>query len=527
MKKHYLHRTAISLAAFFLLANSSALARAANGGLSPAGRESGEPKLVVTIVIDQFRADTLLRWRDRFSANGFRRLMSQGAVFPFAQYPVLQNMTCPGHTMILTGSVPAQNHIPLNEWYDSRLKKKIYCTDDAKDGISPRRAEGDTLGDEMKLRWATSKIVSISFKDRAAVMLGGHAADAAYWFNDETLKFESSTYYRNRSPQMENFVPSMQPAKDSVLEWKNTNGSRSFGHKMTWGTHEGFSNPLTLDLTLAATEKAMDLHQLGRHATPDLLAVSLSTHDFIGHRYGPDSAEVEDLTLYEDQILAQLFEVIEKRVPGGMKNVWVMFTADHGASPLAEHAIEIGIDAGRINEKDHMKELNTALTDKFGKCAEGWIAAYKSFNFYYSTECLQKLAEKKKSLEDEAVRLMKSWPGVAVIYTRTEYDSGRYTATFESQVKKSYVPGISGDLVLIPRPFWYEADGAPSTHMTSYTYDRTVPLVFMGQPFKKGVYSTMAQVIDGAPTLAHALRVLAPSLSEGRVLSEMLAPEKL
>lgn len=485
------------------------------------------PKLVLTIVIDQFRADTLLRWRDRFVSGGFRRLMDQGAVYPFAQYPVLQNMTCPGHSMILTGSVPAQNHIPLNDWYDPKLKKTTYCVDDDKDGISPRRLEGDTLGDEMKLHWSESKVVTVSFKDRAAVMLGGHAADAAYWFNDETLKFESSSYYRNRSGEMDSFVPKSLPALGTELIWKNSKGSRNFEHKMKWGTKEGFSNPITLDLTLAATEKALEIHHLGQHSTPDLLAVSFSTHDFIGHRYGPDSAEVEDLTLYEDLLLAQLFKIVEKRVPGGMKNVWVMFTADHGASPLAEHAIEVGIEAGRISQKDHVKELNAQIAQAFGACADGWVAGYKSFNFYYSPACLQSIGAKKVEMEKEAIRLIKTWPGVAEVFSRTQFDNAHYPANWESALKKSYVPGISGDLVLIPRPFWYEADGAPSTHMTSYNYDRSVPLVLMGSAFKKGVYSTPAQVIDAAPTLAFALRILAPSLSEGRVLSEIIVPERL
>lgn len=485
------------------------------------------PRLVVTIVIDQFRADLLMRFSDKFKKTGFRRLMDQGAVFPFAQYPTLQNMTCPGHTMILTGTVPARNGIPLNDWWNPETKRLTYCAEDPEFGLSPRNMNGDTLGDEMKLRWPSAKVVGVALKDRAAIMLAGKAADAAYWYDEEQLQWVTSSYYKNASPKMKNWNAPGTPKKGDAILWKNSLGSRPFEHKYNWGTEEALSHPMSLDQARAATEAAFEAHGLGQDEIPDLLAFSISTHDLAGHRYGPDSAEIEDMTLQEDRVLSDFFAFLDKKVPGGLENVWIFFTADHGVAPTVERAKELGLDAGRMNQKENLKQLNALLKEKFGSCHGGdWIPGVKSFNFYWDLDCLTTARMQKKEVERFAKDQMLMWKGVENVFTRAEYEAGRLPAAFETQIKKSYVPGTSGDIVIIPKPFWYE-QGPPATHVTSYTYDRTVPLIFFGKPFKAGVYSTQAWVTDAAPTLAHALRVIAPAMTEGRVLSEALKPEKL
>ena len=512
-----------SLAIVLLLSLAFAQATAAKNNSS----KNATPRLILTIVVDQFRADELLRWKSQFQKGGYREFLDHGAVFPFAHYTTLQNMTCPGHAMILTGSLPAKNGIPLNEWFNTQTKKSVYCAEDAEFGLSPRSLQGSTLGDEMKLHWPTSKVIGVSLKDRASIMLAGRGANAAYWLDGETLNWTTSGYYKNVLPTFKTWRPTGAPKRDDMLLWKNTLGSRAFEHKVKWGTGAGFTHPESMKQTLQMAEAVVDAYGLGQKDTPDLLAVSFSTHDLAGHQFGPDSPEVEDMTLQEDHVIAEFFHALDRKIPGGMKNVWVLFTADHGVAPLVETAKELGLDAGRIDSAAVMKELNQQIRERFGSCRNGeWLLSVHSFHFYWDPDCILSARGQKKDVERFAKDHLTTLPGVAAVFTRWDYENGHLPPTFENEINRSFVPGISGELVLIPKAFWYE-DGHPATHMTSYTYDRTVPLILMGTPFKPGVYAGGAQVIDAAPTLAHALRILAPALNEGRVLQECLMPEKL
>ena len=492
-------------------------------GLAARTQSPAAPKLILALVVDQFRSDALFHWQDRFTAHGYNLLLEKGAVYPFAQYPVLQNMTCPGHAMILTGSVPAQNGIALNQWFNAASKKHVYCVEDPEFGISPRALRGSTLGDEMKLRWPESKVVGVSFKDRAAVMLAGHGANAAYWYDEENFRWGSSSYYKGISNKMKAFHAPHGLKKDEEFKWASNFGSRKFEKSLKWGSPQSFASQASLDETFAAAKAAIEAHELGHGTTPDLLGLSLSTHDYVGHTYGPNSPEIEEITLAEDHALDEFFSYLDKQIPGGLKNVWILFTADHGAAPTVEEAKSVGLDAGRIDYKTRIKELNARLKDIFGVCKSGdWIAGYDSFHLYFDIDCALSLGARHSELYAATKTFILRWEGVADVFTRVDAENNFYPPRFEKQIKASYFPPTSGDLIIIPKPFWYELSGAPATHITSYVYDRTVPMIFVGSPFKSGIYSDHALVTDAAPTLAHVLRINAPALSEGQVLGEIL-----
>jgi len=525
------------------------------------------PKLVLVIAIDQFRSDYLTRFQDRFlpaSANskvgGFGYLMKKGAYFPFGQYDMLQNMTGPGHATILSGAYPYQSGISLNYWYDTKTGKEVYCAEDEKSttvgiskakphvGTSPRNSFATTVGDELKNAGYASKVISIALKDRASIYMGGHRADLSLWFDSDNFKWVSSDYYLPEG-KLPEWVAQLnnQVGKEEgkVGQWKvsgpptglsTENGDIKLGrylkpdfgtkfpHAMHLGTKEVLNSPLGATITVDAAEKAIEAYGLGKGKGPDLLAVSFSSHDYVGHAFGPNSLEMEEMTLAEDQMLSRLFNYVNAKVPGGLQNVLIVLTADHGIPPSPELLQKARIDAGRVDEKKLADEMNVALLDKFGKPSSGkWVEHVEEMNFYLNPKAFGERKVARAEVEATFKELLKAKvPALAQVITSSDYDKRILPpGMFERQAKKTYFPGRSGDVIGLLRPFYFSGD-ATVTHMTGYSYDRTVPLMFVGRNIRPGVFSTPAEVVDIAPTLAFLLGTIPPNLSEGRVLSEIL-----
>ena len=279
-----------------------------------------KPKLIVVIVIEQFRADYLTRFPEKFlsatgpktSVGGFRYLMSNGAYFPMAKFDFLQNMTCPGHAAIMTGSSPSRTHIPLNEWIDRESSKRRYCVADDVDGLSPRQLQGTTVGDEIKNTGAPSRSVSLALKDRAAILLGGHRSDISFWIDKGA--WTSSNYYGKKLPvwlASENERLKKDLDKDYV--WGAQKAKR--------GALESYALPYGAEITTDAAIAALRGAGLGKSGTTDVLTLSYSTHDILGHAVGPNAQEMESLTIAEDKEIARLLNAIKAEVPGGLKTV--------------------------------------------------------------------------------------------------------------------------------------------------------------------------------------------------------------
>lgn len=468
------------------------------------------PKLIVVLVVDQLRGDFLTRFKDRFlpagtaTAPGGFRFLTSGAWYPFAEYDVLQSMTCPGHAMILTGARPAALGIGTNDWFDPATKKLVYCVDDAVDGFSPRRLRSTTLGDELKGASPKSQVAAISVKDRSAIMLGGHRANVALWVGREG-RWETSSYYGKA------------PAWVDGL-----NAAIAKGPKPDFDKPSAETAAVGVEWTFEAALKASRELKLGRDSDTDLLAISLSTHDVLGHALGPNSPEMEKLTLIEDKEISKFLRALAKDL-GGLDDTWLVLTSDHGAPPSPEEAQKLGLQAGRFDYLSLYRRINQRLGDRFGSTKEEWIIGTRLFHFFLNQDLIRRKKLDLREVENEARAAMREEPGVHDVFTRGDHVARAYPpGTLGEQVKNSYVDGQSGDLVLIPRPFFLEASKSlRTTHITGWSYDRAVPLAIWGKSFKAGVFSG-GKIVDLAPTLAFSLGILPPAMNEGRVLGEAL-----
>src|SRR5216684_2370664 len=336
-----------------------------------------KPKLVLAIAIDQFRYDYLTRYRGEYT-GGLNRLLTKGAVFTNANYEHAPTVTAIGHSTFLSGALPCVSGIVANEWFERASGKKVTSvTDDSvkllggssEGGASPRRLLVSTLGDEMKIAsGGKTHVIGISLKDRSAILPVGHMADGAFWVEAKTGAIVSSTYYFPDLPAWVKDLNGSKPAdKYAGLEWA--------GHKMLQAGGDGFyaslpATPFSNEIIELIAERAIVSEKLGKHENTDLLAVSFSANDYVGHAFGPDSPEAHETAVRTDKLFDKFFRYLEAQV--GMQNVLVVLTADHGAAPLPELSIERRIGGGRMPSATVVADaVQAALDQRFGKAK--WI----------------------------------------------------------------------------------------------------------------------------------------------------------
>lgn len=523
----------------------------------------GSPKLVVVIVVDQFRYDFLERFADLFGNGGFRRLMNQGALFTNANFSFVPTFTACGHAAIFSGSVPAQNGIVGNNWFDREAGKvRVMVSDDmarqvtgkgaeGETGVaSPRALIGTTIGDQMRLATnLRSKVVAVSFKDRSAVLPGGQRPNGAFWFSESIGEFVSSDYYSRELPQwVRKFNTTTRPDKYFGAKWERllpaeayargqasnldlqTSSSlgKSFPHTVTGGEdkpgpkfYRSFVvTPFASEYLKEFGKTAIEAEQLGADAFTDLFSISFSSPDLAGHYYGPDSQEVIDTFVRLDRAIADLLDFIDRRV--GLRNTIVAVTGDHGVAPVPEYAKALGFDAERVESSAVTEAANSALTARFG---EGkWVQAFVNDQLYLD----QKVIADRKADPAEAERIAGEAAlarrGVVDFFTRTQIVGGFMPDT---QIARRVVNGFnrkrSGDVWVITRPFWFFVEfGLPTTHGSPYSYDTHVPVILFGAGVRPGRYNAECTPSDIAPTLAVLLGVEQPSNRVGRVLVEAI-----
>lgn len=496
------------------------------------------PSLIVLVVIDQFRADYLSRFESKFlpavqsngSLGGFRYLMSHGAYFPQAKYQVLNSVTAVGHATISTGSYPYQSGIIANSWLDRSLNQEVYCVqDDAsplvggdhekkESGRSPRNLIGTTLGDQLKLSYSDSHVVSLSLKDRSAILLGGHSADLAFWFDRKMGQWTTSEFYLPSRKLPEWLTQLNQRLKPMIQKTDESTEYTSL--------KDFLATPAGNEMTVQTFETALKSLNLGRGKAVDLLAVSLSSHDMAGHRYGPNSVQLEEMTLSDDQTLSKILNAVKGHMPRGLKDVLVVLTADHGVAPNEDTLRSLRIPTEKINVKTLKANLERELEIHFGKkMSEPWILDISTLQIYLNRSGLIKAGIEIASVESYVRDLLKTMPGLAHILSSSDFSGGHLPpGKFSLQAHHTYFPGRSGDLMMITKPFVSIELGSSraANHLTGYSYDQTVPIIFLGAAFKRGVFPEAIEVVDIAPTLAWVAGVIPPSSSEGRVVSEAL-----
>jgi predicted AlkP superfamily pyrophosphatase or phosphodiesterase len=527
-----------------------ALGLALGSGPAAAQAPAPRPRLVVAIAVDQLRADYMDRFRPFFATGGFNLFLQRGARFAAARYEHATTSTCPGHAVILTGSYGTVNGIIGNDWYDAKAGREEYCAADTTvkligadlEGRSPRNLKGATVGDLLKVSTGgRTRVVTVSAKDRSAIMLGGHLADAAYWMED-TL-FVTSTYYRSDMPRWarefnasgkvsshfgkrwERLLPAaayeMVGPDDVPTESDEAGMGRTFPHPVD-GAEAFDQSPYSNEAVAEFAMRAVTAEALGRDTVTDLLGISFSANDRVGHGYGPDSHEVMDVTLRLDRTLARLFGFLDRTV--GLANVVMVLTADHGVAPLPEVFARLhpGASARRFHPAVVDTVVEAALTRRYGAAAPRWVVHHDQPQLYLDLAALRAKGIAIPEAERVARDAVLSVPGVHEALTATELTAARAAGARTGEVY-SFYPGHSGNIYYQMAPYILVDDESAGTgHGTPWAYDQQVPLLLFGSRIAPGTRWTPAAVADIAPTLSALLGLTAPAGSQGRVLTEAL-----
>lgn len=523
------------------------------------------PKLVVAIVIDQFRYDYLERFGDLFGAGGFRRLVSEGALFTNAHYDYVPTFTAPGHAAIFTGSVPAQNGIVGNNWFDREMGKVRVMVSDTSaravsdngvatdaGSVSPRAMIGTTISDQIRLsNNFQSKVIAVSFKDRSAILPGGHKPNGAFWFNNKTGAFVSSDYYFTELPAwVRQFNRTERPDKYFGAKWERALKDEAYrraqadnlaiqtsplGSKFPYVVTGGEEKPgskfyAAFELTPFASDylanfakAAVEAESLGSDQFPDMLSISFSTPDLVGHAYGPDTQEVLDTYIRLDRVIADLLNYIDRRV--GLANTLLFMTADHGVAPVPEHMRSLGFDADRLSPKPLVEAVEKALAARFG--GEKWVLAFVNDQLYLDHNLMRERKVDAVEAERVAGEAVMGVPGVVNYFTRAQIVEGRMPLTdLARRVTNGFNRARSGDVWVIAKPFSFFTEGLyATTHGSPYSYDTHIPVLFFGAGIRAGRYNRESTPSDIAPTVAALLGVEPPSNKVGRVLVEAIASE--
>ena len=508
-------------------------------GASFGSAYNARPKLVVIVVIDQFRADYLERYRDQWGEGGFRLLLEHGADFTDCNYNYANTRTAPGHSTLLTGAYSNGHGIMANKWWDPQKKKMVTSVEDdgttlvglasSGPGASPHNLLADTLGDELKLATqGKARVFGVALKDRAAILPAGFAGNGAYWIDQKTGTWITSTYYRSDLPKWaQDFNDSKRSEKYLNQDWKDSDGKVLRTTKPAEGKLDSFyelvgSTPYGNDYEFEFARELVTSEKLGNGPATDLLIVSLSANDILGHKAGPDSAEMQAMAMAMDRQLAGFFEFLGHQL--GLANVWIALSADHGVAPLPQVAAKLRLPAAGLAADKMRSQVNTALSARFAHPAE----YLKNFDYplaWLNSDAFAAIKIKEEDAE-RAVGDALTQIGLRAYYTRSQLERGD-VPTSETGLKylHSYSPLGGWYVIGVPIPF---AVGSSSgtDHTSPYTYDTHVPLAFYGLPFQPGTYRTHAEPVDLAATLASLLGINAPTHSLGRVLTEILAPPR-
>ncbi len=505
--------------------------------------EQQKPKIVVGMMVDQMRWDYLYKYRNRYGEGGFKRLIRDGFSCENTMIKHAPTITAIGHSSVWTGSVPAIHGIAGNDWYDREWGKSISNVEDStstavgtssKFSKSPNNLLVTTIGDELRI--ATnfqSKVVSVAIKDRAAILPGGHAANGAFW--NENNKFVTSSYYMNELPDwvkefnktdwqkklMPNGWNTLYPINTYTLSDKDDKDYENvfkgedkpvFPHLKAGLTGTPFGSTFTLEFA----KRAIDGYGLGKGAFTDILAVSLSSPDGIGHQFGPTSIEIEDNYLRLDKDLEDFFNFLDKKF--GKDGYLFFITADHGGnqSPgfLEEHKLPTGVVPGKMVEN-----LNELLNKQFGQ--PKLILASSNGQLYLNYEEMEKGKIRRDVLVSVIAKELKKDKGIQNVFDNEKLAMASLPEPAKTMYINGYHPKRSGDIVVIKSAGWKNGSRMGATHGDWNPYDAHIPLVWMGKGIKPGKTNRTVGMTDIAPTVAAILRVQMPSGCIGEVITEV------
>ncbi len=506
--------------------------------LAFASAYNGQPKLVVIIIIDQFRADLLDRAHDRLGPSGLRFFTDRGAWFTNCNYNYANTETAPGHATLLTGSYTNAHGILANTWWDPTRKNMVMAGSDPGTqllggtgiGYSPRVLTNDTLGDELKTAtYNRSRVFAISLKPRSAVLPGGFTANAAYWIDPATGHWQSSTYYM---PALPSWVVKLNASGRAESywnqEWKSSAGAvlERTTKPSQPGPNDFFvtvgSTPMGNDWELEMARTLVENEKLGAGPATDLLIISLSANDLLGHEVGPNSRQSEAMTAAIDTQLSGFFGYLAQRI--GLTNVWLVLSADHGVAPAPEYANKIRLPGAVLQASDLAKKINASMDAQFSPGRNVNYFRDQTLSHWFLDEAAFTAVHLGEAKAERAVCDALLAHGVISCFTRAQLAAGDVPPDDRGhRYLHSYSPYGGWWVIAAQPPFAMSVDSpASATHGSPFYYDTHVPLAFFGQPFQPGVYRGACEPIDMTMTLANLLGINATARAQGRVLSEAL-----
>lgn len=526
-------------------------------------KNSDKPKLIVGIVVDQMRWDFLYRYSDRYGEDGFKRLLREGFSAENAYIDYVPTYTAIGHTTLYTGSVPSIHGIAGNDFIDQRTGQSVYCTEDgqvstvgsgSKAGqMSPRNLLTTTITDELKL--ATnfrSKVIGVAIKDRGSILPAGHLGDAAYWYDGKEGKWITSTWYAKELPawvqsfnnqkryehylNQENGWQTLYPI-DTYLQSTEDNvpyegkfagmqdpvfpiNTQKLLEEQGPGiiTSTPFGNTFTFDMA----KEALKNEALGQGPATDFLALSLSTPDYIGHQFGPNSIEVEDNYLRLDKDLGDFLSYLDQTIGKGEYTVFL--SADHGVAHNSAFMQDHGIPAGAFDVGGKFKEeVNALLAKEFGH--EKLVLSLTNYQVHFNNNLIEAEGLNLEALKQRAIQYFKKQEGVNYVVDMEKAASAAIPALIRERIVNGYNYKRSGAIQLILEPAWYGSSTARptgTTHGTWNPHDSHIPLLFMGWGINPGKTNRTVHMSDVASTIAALLQIQEPNGNIGQPVVEAL-----
>lgn len=519
-----------------------------------------QPKLVVGIVIDQMRWDYLYRFQERYTDGGFKRIMKDGFNCQNTFINYLPSFTAPGHTCVYTGSVPALHGIVSNDWYDNIQQKGVYCTDDmsvstvgsdnAKAGrMSPKNMLATTITDELRLASnMSSQVFGIAIKDRGSILPAGHLANGAYWFDDKSGNFISSTYYGNELPGWLNTFNGQKLAEKYIkTSWETLfpinsytkslpDNSSSYEGKMKGEAAPVFPHsarnfdggnynalrymPGGNTIIFDAARSCIEGEQLGMKASTDFLCLSFSSTDYAGHLFGPNAIELEDMYLRLDIELAAFLKYLDGKIGKGAYTVFI--TADHGGAHNAQYMADMKIPAGNENDSAVHSLLNKHLKAIYS--VDTLVKEMSSYQVYLNEPKIEKNGVNRAKVKEDVLKWLRVQDGVAFAVDIESKDAITVPEPLKAMIVNGYNSKRSGCIQIILEPAWYSGYGTKTgtTHGSWNPYDSHIPLLWYGAGIPKGETHRTVHMTDISATLAALLHVQMPNACVGEVIGEIV-----
>lgn len=509
-------------------------------------KPANAPKLVIGVMVDQMRWDYIYRYQHRYGSNGFKRILNEGFSCENTYISYAQTVTAAGHASVYTGSVPAINGIMGNDWYDRSQKRMVYCVEDDdvkivggngnKEPMSPKNLMSTTITDELEL--ATnfrSKVIGVAIKDRGSILPAGHAGDAAYWYESASGNFVSSTWYmKELTPWANEFNQKKWVDQFYKRNWELSFPFESyvqshiadpayvkspFPRKLESNIGKNYgaiaSTPWGNTLTLEFSKAAVEAEKMGADSIPDFLAISLSSPDYIGHAFGPNSVEVEDNYIKLDRDLASFFEFLDKKV--GKGNYLFFMTADHAVAHVPAFMAENKLPGKSMKAN---KRAETETMKKFG--LKRLVESQANYQYYLDRSYIDSLGLDFKSVKAHFIHELNKDEDVLTAFDNAEINAVNLPVEFKEMFQKGFNQKLAGDVQVVYKPNYFFGGATGTTHGSMFPYDSHIPLLWMGWGVQKGVTNRKVYMSDIAATVAALLKIQMPSGNVGSVIHEVI-----